>query len=150
MNVELPFESVYPKMDENIRSLVERIHDSPTQVVIVIAGAGSLAVHQLLSVPGASRTVLEILIPYSSASLADLLGVDPSTAASARTAADMAQRAYERGARLRVGNAPVVGLSCTAAIDHRPPQAGHPPLPRRGVVIPRFSAIQSGAGERPA
>ena len=126
MNVEPPFESVYPKMDESIRSLVKRIHDSPTQVVLVIAGAGSLAVHQLLSVPGASRTVLEILIPYSSASLADLLGVNPSTAVSARTAADMARRAYEIAARLRVGNVPVVGLSCTAAIvTDRPRRGAH-------------------------
>ena len=126
MNGEPPFEPVYPKMDKHIRSLVERIHDSPTQVVIVIAGAGSLAVHRLLSVPGASRTVLEVLIPYSSASLADLLGDGPTMAVSARTGAEMARRAYERAARLREGNAPVVGLSCTAAIvTDRPRRGAH-------------------------
>ena len=113
-------------MDEQTRSLIERMHDSPTQAVIVIAGAGSLAVHQLLSVPGASRTVLEVLIPYSSASLADLLGDGPGMAVSARTGAGMARRAYERAARLRGGNAPIVGLSCTATIaTDRPKRGAH-------------------------
>ena len=113
-------------MDEQTRSLIERIHDSPTQAVIVIAGAGSLALHQLLSVPGASRTVLEVLIPYSSASLADLLGGGPTMAVSARAGTGMARRAYERAARLRVGSVPVVGLSCTAAIiTDRPKRGAH-------------------------
>ena len=103
---------------------VERIHDSPTQAVIVIAGAGSLAAHQLLDVPGASRTVLEVLIPYSSSSLADLLGNGPGMAVSARTSAEMARRAYQRAARLRAGKAPIVGLSCTAAIATDRPRRG--------------------------
>ena len=83
-----------------------------------------MAVQRLLSVPGASRTVLEVLIPYSSASLADLLGDSPDTAVSARTGANMARRAYERAAGLRVDNAPVVGLSCTAAIATDRPRRG--------------------------
>jgi nicotinamide mononucleotide (NMN) deamidase PncC len=36
----------------------------------------------LLSVPGASRTVLDIRVPYSRASLADMLGAAPQTYAS--------------------------------------------------------------------
>lgn len=41
------------------------------------------AVAWLLSVPGASRTVLDIHIPYSRTSLADVLGKTPQTYASA-------------------------------------------------------------------
>lgn len=37
----------------------------------------------LLSVPGASRTVLDIRVPYNRASLADLLGHAPAVYASA-------------------------------------------------------------------
>ena len=114
-------------MDENTRSLIERIHASPTMAAITVAGAGSAAVRWLLGVPGASRTVLEALMPYSSASLTELLGHQPDQAVSARTATQMARRAYQRAVRLRSDESPVAGISCTAAIatdrlrmgDHR-------------------------------
>ena len=50
-------------MDEAIRDLVAQIHAAHTMAVIVVTGAGSQAVAWLLGVPGASRTVLEVLIP---------------------------------------------------------------------------------------
>ena len=41
------------------------------------------AVAWLLSVPGASRTVLDVQVPYSRASLTELLGYSPQSYASA-------------------------------------------------------------------
>lgn len=107
--------------------LVQRIHDSDTMAVVSVAGAGTAAVTWLLGVAGASRTVLEILIPYASTSLIDFVGSEPSQFVSEETAAAMAKAAYRRALQLRETTAPVVGIACTATIatdrtkrgDHR-------------------------------
>jgi len=111
-------------MDESTQSLIERVHTSPTMVAITVTGAGSTAVQWLLGVPGASRTLLEVLMPYSSASLAELLGHEPEQAVSARTAREMARAAYHRAVRLRPDTVPVAGISCTAAIATDSPKRG--------------------------
>ena len=107
--------------------LVQRIHDSDTMAVVSVAGAGTAAVTWLLGVAGASRTVLEILIPYASTSLIEFVGSEPSQFVSEETAAAMAKAAYRRALQLRETTAPVVGIACTATIatdrtkrgDHR-------------------------------
>ena len=50
--------------------LITQIHATPVMAMVVITGGGTQAIADLLAVPGASRTVLEALIPYSDASLA--------------------------------------------------------------------------------
>ena len=47
----------------DFRDLVQKIHDSPPQAVLAVAGAGSEAVAWLLGVAGASRTLLEVVVP---------------------------------------------------------------------------------------
>ncbi|MCY3542701.1 MAG: adenylyltransferase/cytidyltransferase family protein [Chloroflexi bacterium] len=108
-------------------ALVQRIHDSDMMAVISVAGAGSAAISWLLGVAGASRTVLEILVPYASSSLTDFVGGEPQQFVSEDTAVAMAKSAYRRALHLREGGAPVVGIACTATIatdrtkrgDHR-------------------------------
>ena len=110
-----------------VDALIEKIHATPHKAVIVVAGAGSLAVAWLLGVSGASRTILETLVPYGRLSMIDLLGDEPAQYVSPQTARDMARAAYRRGMLLREDDSPVVGLACTAAIatdrtrrgDHR-------------------------------
>jgi len=98
-------------------SLITRIHASPTMVVLVVTGGGAQALADLLAVPGASRTVLEALVPYSGQSLAEFLGASPQQSVSAETAAALARTAYQRALRLRGdGTVPVIGLSCTATL----------------------------------
>ena len=107
--------------------LVQRIHDSDTLAVVAVAGAGTEAISWLLGVAGASRTVLEILVPYASTSLTEFVGSEPDQFVSEETAAAMAKSAYQRALQLREGAAPVVGIACTATIatdrtkrgDHR-------------------------------
>ncbi len=107
--------------------LVQRIHDSDTMAVVSVAGAGTAAISWLLGVAGASRTVLEILVPYASSSLTEFVGSEPSQFVSEETAVSMARSAYKRALHLRDGAAPVVGIACTATIatdrtkrgDHR-------------------------------
>ena len=115
---------------EKVNELITKIHAAPQQTVVAVAGGGSLAVAWLLAVPGASRTLLESVVPYSRLAMIGLLGQEPEQYVSTETARDMARACYERALRLRDGNdskAPVLGLACTATLatdrvkrgDHR-------------------------------
>ena len=53
---------------------VGKIHDAPQQGVFYVTGGGSLFLSDLLTVPGASNTVLEAQIPYAFEALADVVG----------------------------------------------------------------------------
>ena len=44
-------------------ALVQKIHDSPQQGVLAVSGAGTNAIAWIMGVAGASRTVLEVVIP---------------------------------------------------------------------------------------
>jgi len=106
------------------QDLVQKIHDSPPQAVLAVSGAGSQAVAWLLGVAGASRTILEVVVPYGSLSMIDFIGHEPSQYVSVETATDMARAAYNRAVRLRESPLPVVGLGCTATIATDRPKRG--------------------------
>jgi hypothetical protein len=99
-----------------IKHLVGEIHATPLQTVMEFAGAGSLALFWLHSQGGSSRTILEAVDRYAALSTVDLLGTQPRRFVVANTARTMADHAYQRGLRLSAGNAPVVGIGCTATI----------------------------------
>lgn len=112
-------------MAATIRDLVQLIHDHPAQIVLVTAGAGTLALSELLGVSGATRTLLEALVPYSAAAFDDFLGQTPPQYVSAPTAKLMAGRALTRARWLAdTPEKPVVGLSCTATIVTDRPKRG--------------------------
>ncbi len=93
--------------------------------VLVVTGGGSRAVADLLTVPGASRTVLEAWAPYGERSLTEFLGTAPRQAVSVETASAMARKACERAVRLRPrADAPVMGVACTAALATDRPRRG--------------------------
>ena len=73
-----------------------RIHASAHRTVLVVTGGGTQAIADLLAVPGASRTVLEAVVPYSEAALTEFLGASPRQAVSVETAAALARAAYKR------------------------------------------------------
>lgn len=111
-------------------SLIARIHASPAMAVLVLTGGGSQALADLLAVPGASRTLLEALVPYSQKSLTAFLGAPPIQSVQAvavETAAALAQAAYRRALALRANETvPVAGVSCTATlVTDRPKQGAH-------------------------
>lgn len=103
-------------MDPSIVRQIGRLHASPTMAVLAVAGGGAQVLGWLLGVPGASRTVLEVLVPYAPRSLAEFLGYEPEAVVDAATARDMAHAAYRRARVLRVGGAPLAGLGSTSAI----------------------------------
>ena len=111
-------------MDANIERVIAQMHDTPHKSVLVVAGAGSSAMSWLLGVSGASRTILETLVPYGRLSMIDLVGQEPAQYVSDQNARDMARAAYRRGMKLREDDSPVVGVACTATIATDRPKRG--------------------------
>ena len=111
-------------MDDGIRHLVQTIHNCPGRVVLVTAGAGTQALAWLLSVAGASRTLLEALIPYDESSFNDFLGQAPEQYVAVETAGMLAGRAIVRAQELHHGPEPIIGLACSATIITDRPKRG--------------------------
>jgi hypothetical protein len=111
-------------MQPDIRDLVQAIHDSPTLTVLVTAGAGSQALADLLGVAGATRTLLEALVPYSTASFDDFLGQHPPQYVAAETARLLAGRSYTRARWLHTWEEGLVGTACSATIVTDRPKRG--------------------------
>lgn len=91
------------------------LHESPWQGVIYLTGGGSPLLADLLTVPGASNTVLEVSVPYAEQALHELLGSAPEQAASEQTGRALAMRAYQRAAALGTDHA--FGLGVTASLS---------------------------------
>ncbi len=103
--------------------LVQEVHAAGTPLVLAVTGGGSGAISALLQQPGASRTVLEAVVPYSSAALADFLGGPPEQYCSERTARLIAMAAYGR-ARFLAPAAEVAGVGATASLTSDRPKRG--------------------------
>jgi hypothetical protein len=110
-------------LDPATRHLIEALHHAPPKCVLAVTGGGTSATAMLLAVPGGSRTVLEVVVPYHEYSLAEFLGHQPEQACSAATSRDMARRALERARWLAPGEA-VIGVSCTASLATDRPKKG--------------------------
>ncbi len=98
--------------------------------MLVVTGGGTQALADVLAVPGASRTVLEALVPYSEESLREFVGTLPNQVVSIETAAALARAAYQRASTLHHEQAEqktsVVGVACTAAlVTDRPKKGEH-------------------------
>lgn len=112
-------------MEDKALELAKALHAAPGMASVAVAGAGTRAIGWLLGVAGASRTVLDIQVPYASRAMVDYLGSEPSQFVSADTARALARAAYFRAVRLREGGRqPVVGLGCSATIATDRPKRG--------------------------
>jgi len=109
---------------EEIRPHIEKIHDTPHKAVVAVSGAGTQAVAWLLGVAGASRTILEALVPYGRESMNSFLGFEPEQSASAQTAKDMGKATYRKARSQLEDNSPPVGLACAATIATDRPKRG--------------------------
>ncbi len=110
-------------MDNSLHQLIAALHDAPYRCVLALAGGGTGAAAALLAVPGGSRTILEIVVPYHEAALTEFLGARPEQFCSAETSRDMARRAWERAHWLAPGHA-AVGVGCTASLATDRPKRG--------------------------
>ena len=109
---------------EETRLHIEKIHATPHKAVVAVSGAGTQAVAWLLGVAGASRTILEALVPYGRESMISFLGFEPEQSASAQTAKDMAKAAYRKAKSQLEDDSPPVGLACAATIATDRPKRG--------------------------
>nr|MCS5668875.1 CinA family protein [Dehalococcoidia bacterium] len=109
---------------EEIRPHIEKIHVTPHKTVLAVSGAGTQAVAWLLGVAGASRTILEALVPYGRESMNAFLGFEPEQSASAQTAKDMAKAAFRKAKVQLEDDSPPVGLACAATIATDRPKRG--------------------------
>ncbi|HEX4143896.1 MAG TPA: CinA family protein [Pirellulales bacterium] len=104
---------------------VRQIHASGRRLVLATTGGGSRAISRLLTVAGASRSVLEAVVPYSEPALARFLGGKPDQFCSPATACAMAMAAYRRALEY-AGESPglAVGVGCTAGLATDRPKRG--------------------------
>ncbi|GFR43469.1 hypothetical protein Agub_g4553, partial [Astrephomene gubernaculifera] len=100
----------------DVEKVIKSIHANKTKAVVYVTGGAVQSISWLLSVPGASATVLEASVPYARDSLVDILGKDPEQYCSAATAAAMAAAAYRRAAQLSSFGSSVVGVGATCAL----------------------------------
>jgi nicotinamide mononucleotide (NMN) deamidase PncC len=110
-------------MDPQRHALISAFHAAGQRCVVAVTGGGAGAAAWLLSVPGASRSILEVIVPYDERSLAEFLGYHPASCCSVETARAMARRAYERAQWLAPGQ-PVAGIACTASLRSDRPKHG--------------------------
>ncbi len=82
--------------------------------VVYLTGGGSDFISELMSTPGASKSILEVTVPYAFGSLSELLGAEPKQACSQRTARGLAMAAFARA--LHFGSPQPFGLGCTASL----------------------------------
>ncbi len=110
-------------MDAQLCALISAIHRAGHRLVLAATGGGAGAAAWLLSVPGGSRSVLEVVVPYEERSLEEFLGHRPASFCSEETACSMARRALERARWLAPGQS-VVGIACTASLRSDRPKRG--------------------------
>jgi hypothetical protein len=110
-------------MDPQGRALISAFHSAGQRCVLAVTGGGTSAAAWLLSVPGGSRSVLEVIVPYDERSLEEFLGQCPQAFCSPETARLMARRARERARWLAPGQA-VAGIACTASLRSDSPKHG--------------------------
>ncbi|KAF3326633.1 Cytidylyltransferase-like protein [Carex littledalei] len=111
-------------MESWIRALVEAIHSTTFQSVIYLSGGASQALGWLMSVPGASNTILEAVVPYSRHSMGHLLGKIPTQFTSQKTAEEMALVAYNRALKLSTPGRQVLGVGFTGSLASSQPKHG--------------------------
>ncbi|PXF39985.1 hypothetical protein BWQ96_10313 [Gracilariopsis chorda] len=115
-------------MEDSLKQAVELIHKSPTRIVLHVSGGASHVSAWLLSVPGASNTVLEVRIPYDRTAILETIGSELrnsitsfSSTASARA---LAQSAYRRAVSLSQPGVRVCGIAAACALLSSTPKKG--------------------------
>ncbi len=114
-------------MDPAVQRLIHNLHHpargTAYQYAAAVTGGGAQAMALLLGVPGASKAVLEVLVPYHPRSLVGFLGREPEQNCSVETSKLMARRAIERARYLAPGQR-VAGIGCTASLASDRPKKG--------------------------
>jgi nicotinamide mononucleotide (NMN) deamidase PncC len=105
----------------DVSGLVADAHQAAGKLCIAVTGGGTQALAWLFAQPGASRTVMEAIIPYAGEALDEFTGVQSEQHVSVEEVELMTTRALERAVHLagaddQTASTPLAGVSCTAAI----------------------------------
>jgi len=116
-----------PATTEQRNALIQQLHAAQLQLVLQVTGGGSLAISDLLTIPGGSRILLAAGVPYTEAALKELLGKVPDQACSEVTARQMAMAAFQQAKGYAGQNSEnAIGLSATASLaSDRPKRGAH-------------------------
>jgi nicotinamide mononucleotide (NMN) deamidase PncC len=106
-----------------LHSFIASLHASARPAVLALTGGGASAAAWLLAVPGGSRWLLEVTVPYAQEALDAFLGCAPASYCSAETAVLLARRAKSRADWLQPGVA-TVGVGLTASLRSDSPKKG--------------------------
>ena len=104
--------------------VIRCIHAGSCQAVLAVTGGGSRAISDLLAVPGASRFMLDAVVPYSPRALDAWLTRKPDNYCSRDTALNMAAVAWSRANQLADSATPIIGVACTASLISETPKRG--------------------------
>jgi nicotinamide mononucleotide (NMN) deamidase PncC len=104
--------------------LIERLVAADRQVVMVSTGGGAGAISHLVSTPGASRSVLEGLVPYARGAVDALLGGPQETYCSSRAARRLAVVGWQRACGYGATPEQAVGIAVTAGLKTTRPKRG--------------------------
>lgn len=130
---------------------VRAIHDTPWRGVLAVTGGGGALLAELLAVPGASRTVLEAVVPYSPAALEAFLNAAPQQACAEETARKMAVTAWQRAQVLAGEDTQLFGFAVTASLatdrphrgEHRVFMAFHCPHQTLSLEMPLEKGVRT-------
>lgn len=107
-------------MEETLKAAIEIIHESPIKAVLFVTGGASHAPSWLLSVPGASNTILECRVPYERRVFIDIVGSEAAAAmesfSSPSAARVLAREAYRRAVTFSPPGAIVCGIAAACAL----------------------------------
>ena len=131
-------------MAEGQGSLVAAIHAAPASGVFAVTGGGSGLLTALLTVGGASATVLEARIPYAAQALGELLGSEPEQACSARTARALAMQSLLRARQL--GGSFGFGITAALATNRQRRGAARAHLAYQDAAVTRSWRLALDAG----
>jgi len=105
-------------MNKQQTHLIEQIHQSPFKFVIISSGGGTNAISKILSVAGASKSMLEAYVPYAKESIDYYLLKKPDRYCSQETALSMAAKAFSAAKKIDPMTSPkkLLGISVTASL----------------------------------
>ncbi len=115
-----------PVPPEQRSALIKQLHAAPLRLVMNVTGGGSLAISDLLTIPGGSRILLAAHVPYSQQALVKILGKAPEQACSELTARQLAMAAWHEASMLagKEDSDLATGLGCTASLASDRPKRG--------------------------
>ena len=139
-------------MSTTTAELVRQIHDSPVKIVLAVSGGGTRAISALAEMAGASRTLLEAVVPYSSAAMAQWLGGRPDQFCAPSTTRRMAMAAMFRADELADSTMPRAGVACTASLASDRPKQGphraHVSIQTIGLTVSQSLLLEKGLRRR--